>query len=109
MLDRIGNDSFSLISVEFDDKQVADVLPRPGEPIGGRLLVTGRLLAPEAPVKLNYGFGKTVLHTETFTLRQADAVETGLVPRFWRSSASRGCRCSRTATRKSCCGSARSS
>jgi Ca-activated chloride channel family protein len=84
VLDRIGDEPFALVGVDYDAAQVADVLPRPGEPItGARLLVGGRLLAPEATVKLNYGHGKRVTHTQTFTLRQADAVETGLVPRFW--------------------------
>jgi hypothetical protein len=80
---RIGREPFALVGAEFDEKQVADLLPRPGEPLRGRLLASGRLLAPEATVKLNYGYGKRVTHSATFTLRQADAVETGLVPRFW--------------------------
>ena len=66
-------------------EEVAEVYPAPGVPvpIGGRLAVSGRLLAPEATVTLNYGYGKRITHSETFTLKASDATQGDLMPRFW--------------------------
>jgi Ca-activated chloride channel family protein len=79
----IGRPPFAVVGVECEPARVADVTPGVGSPVGGRVTVAGRLLAPEATVTLVYGFGKTETSRRTFTLKQADATDGTLVPRFW--------------------------
>jgi Ca-activated chloride channel homolog len=82
-IDAIGKPPFSIIGIEADPKQVAEVTPGVGTAVGGRVTVAGRLIAPEAKVTLVYGFGKVEAGRQTFTLKAADATEGMLVPRFW--------------------------
>ena len=74
---------YSLTSVECNPAEVADVYPHGSQPVLGRVTVTGKLLAPEAKIKLNYGFGGSVVASQEFTLTQKGATATGLVPRYW--------------------------
>lgn len=79
----IGRPAFSLLSIDAPPGAVADVLPAGVTPVNGRIAVSGKLLADEATLTLNYGVGTDVLHRETVTLRKSAATSTGLAPRFW--------------------------
>jgi Ca-activated chloride channel homolog len=74
---------FSLIGVEADPAQVAEVHPRGRRAVTGRVHVTGRLLSDSAQVVLRYGYGNDETLRVPVTLSRADVSETGLVPRFW--------------------------
>jgi len=74
---------FILVSAEYNPDQVAEVYPKPGAPVLGQFAATGRLLAPSAKIKLNFGYGKSITQSLEYTLKQDDAGETGLVPRLW--------------------------
>ena len=58
-------------------------LPGPGQAVHGRVVIAGKLLAPEARVKVNYGYGKEVTHSETFTVKADGAADGSLLPRYW--------------------------
>jgi tetratricopeptide (TPR) repeat protein len=79
----VGHEAYSLVSVDSKPDEVAEVYPAPGAPANGRLTFSGKLLAPEATVTLNYGFGKRVTHSESFTLKAADATDGDLIGRYW--------------------------
>ncbi|MDB5328923.1 MAG: hypothetical protein JWP03_74, partial [Phycisphaerales bacterium] len=79
----VGKPPFSLLKVECNENEVADVTPAGSRQVSGRVTVSGRLLVPEAKVTLHYGFGNTVLSSQSFTLKQAEARAGGLVPRVW--------------------------
>jgi Ca-activated chloride channel family protein len=79
----VGHEGYSLVSIDAKPGEVAEVYPGPGIPAAGRVSLSGKLLAPEATLTLNYGFGKCVTHSETFTLNAADATQGDLIPRYW--------------------------
>jgi len=79
----VGYGSFSLISVEFNADEIADVYPRGVQPIRGRVAIAGKLRAPEAQITLNYGFGTQVMDRQTFTLKRQGASDTNQAARFW--------------------------
>lgn len=82
-VEAIGYEPFSLLSIESNDREIAEVYPRGRQPIQGRLTISGKLLAPDATITLHYGIGSTEFYKQTFTLHQAAASETGLVPLLW--------------------------
>ncbi|QOV90207.1 VIT domain-containing protein [Humisphaera borealis] len=79
----IGQPTFSVIAIEADAKQVADITPGVGTAIAGRVTAAGRLLSDEAKVTFVYGYGKTETSRRTFTIKSADASDGSLVARFW--------------------------
>jgi tetratricopeptide (TPR) repeat protein len=80
---RIGHPPPVTMRVEYDRSALADVLPSEAEPIDGRVTVTGRLLAAEAQLTLHYRAASGAASERRFTIRQAGATASGLVPRFW--------------------------
>lgn len=79
----VGRPPYSLIKAVYDARQIADVTPSGAQPAGGRVLVCGKLLAPEARITLQYGYGSNVLASQTYMLRQTDAKTGGLLPEIW--------------------------
>ncbi|HZK80885.1 MAG TPA: VIT domain-containing protein, partial [Humisphaera sp.] len=79
----VGDAPFGLVSIDCKADEIADVYPPAGTTIAGRFTVSGRLLAPEAKVTFNYGYGRTVTSSQTFTISAANASEGSLLPRFW--------------------------
>lgn len=74
----------SLLGVAVSDGKAAGVYPENPEPMLGRVLVSGKLLSDSATVTLRYGFaGEKPIAEKKFTIRQADATDSGIVGRFW--------------------------
>ncbi|MDB5322594.1 MAG: hypothetical protein JWN40_4225 [Phycisphaerales bacterium] len=74
---------FSLLSIDADPKEIADIYPRLPQPVQGRVTIAGRLLAPTATLTLNYGRNGAVTQRVPITLVQAGASEMNLVSRYW--------------------------
>jgi Ca-activated chloride channel family protein len=74
---------FSLLSIDFDKNEIADVYPRLPQPIQGRVTIAGRLLAKTAKLTLNYGRGGEITSRVPITLTQEGATDSNLVSRFW--------------------------
>lgn len=73
-----------LLSVECETGQIAEVLPVAGAPVQGRLTLSGKLLTPEARLKLRFGTGGGAPAEERLlVLRQTQDAGGGLAPRFW--------------------------
>lgn len=83
VLASIGHEAFSLLSIDFNDHEIAQVYPRGRQPIQGHLTLSGKLLAPAASITLHYGLGSTEFSKQTYTLHQNGATQTGLVPLLW--------------------------
>ena len=80
----LSGNGLKLLSITADDKQITDIFPRGARPASELLTVTGRLLAPEATLTLNYGVGTTITTSTKLTLkRDAATASSGLVSRFW--------------------------
>lgn len=69
---RLGRPAYSLIAVEADAAAITDVEPTGVQPVfGGRVRVTGRLIAPEARLTLRYGMpGQTASDVRTLVVRR---------------------------------------
>jgi tetratricopeptide (TPR) repeat protein len=81
-----GVTPFSLLSIEHDESEITDIYPRTPQPLttAGRLTITGKLLAKNAKLTLNYGLPGQVMHKVPITLTQDGAAENlGVVTRFW--------------------------
>lgn len=74
---------FSLISIECDAKEIADVYPRLPIATTGRVTLAGRLLAKSAKLTLNYGRGGEITQRVPVTVSQEGATEENLVSRYW--------------------------
>jgi len=79
----VGQEPYALVSIDSKPGEVAEIYPGPGVPASGRIALAGKLLAPEATITLNYGFGKRVTHSQSFTLKANEATQGDLVPRYW--------------------------
>jgi hypothetical protein len=79
----LSESPLSLISIDHDEKEVADLYPRLPQPVQGRVTIAGRLLAPSAKITLNYGRDGRIISRVPLTLTREAAREGGLVPRFW--------------------------
>ena len=86
----LSQSPYSLISVECNPAEVADVYPHGSQPVLGRVTVTGRLLAPEAKITLNYGFGGSVVASQEFTLTQKGATANRPRPALLGAAEGRG-------------------
>jgi tetratricopeptide (TPR) repeat protein len=82
-LDAIGRPPFAFISADYQKDEISDLSPSVSMPVQGRMTLAGKLLAPEAKITLNFGYGTTITQSRAYTLRQADAAREGLVPRQW--------------------------
>jgi Ca-activated chloride channel family protein len=83
VMSAVGREAYSLMSIDSKPGEVAEVYPGPGTPVGGRVALSGKLLAPEATITVNYGFGKRITHSQSFTLKATDATQGDLIPRYW--------------------------
>ncbi len=79
----VGDAAYSLVSVECNASEIADVYPPVGTAVSGRFTVSGRLLAPQATLTLHYGYGRQVTASQSFTLSAAGANQGSLLPRYW--------------------------
>jgi Ca-activated chloride channel family protein len=85
VLGRLGRPVFSLLGVDADATQVADLEPAGARAVtGGRVRVAGRLLAPEARLALRYGLpGQPASAVTTVIVKRQSAKTGGLVERLW--------------------------
>lgn len=79
ILPRIGAVPYSFLSATFDPKQIAPTYPATSQPVPGRFMLMGQLLAPKGRITLNYGIGGQVMHSRTFDLSRENAVSGNLL------------------------------
>ncbi len=73
-----------LLSLECETGQIAETLPATGAPVQGRLTLAGKLLTPEARVRLRFGTGASArVEERILALHQTPDAAAGLAPRFW--------------------------
>ncbi|MHB8067893.1 MAG: VIT domain-containing protein [Desulfobaccales bacterium] len=79
VLPRIGAAPYSFISADFDPKQIDQTYPQTSQPVTGRFVLAGKLLAPQGKITLNYGVHGRVTHSLTYELSQDNAPVGNLV------------------------------
>ncbi len=79
VLPRIGAAPYSFISADFDPKQIGPIYPQTSQPVSGRFVLAGKLLAPQGKITLNYGVHGRVTHSLTYELSQDNAPVGNLV------------------------------
>jgi Ca-activated chloride channel family protein len=79
----MGQQPFSLISVDADGAEISELYPSLPQPVQGRVTLAGKLLAKSAKITLNYGQGRDVQLRVPYAVTQEGADETGLIPRYW--------------------------
>ena len=79
VLPRIGAAAYSFISADFDPEQIGPIYPQASQPVTGRFVLAGKLLAPQGKITLNYGVHGRVTHSATYELSQDNAPAGNLV------------------------------
>jgi tetratricopeptide (TPR) repeat protein len=79
VLPRIGAAPYAFISADFDPKKIGQIYPQTSQPVAGRLVLAGKLLAPQGKITLNYGVHGRVTHSLTYELSQDQAPVGNLV------------------------------
>jgi Ca-activated chloride channel homolog len=82
-LSSIGTETYSFISAKAAGCTTCELYPQVRVPIQGNFTLTGRLTKAVTTVTLNYGLGSRVMHSRTFTIKQSDARNGGLLRRAW--------------------------
>lgn len=75
----LGRQPYALTKVEYDATAITDVYPSGSQPVDGRVVVAGRLLAKQATITLRYSDGQQA----SITMSRSDTADTGLVPQLW--------------------------
>ncbi len=71
------------ISAEFENNQISGVYPSTPTYFTNNFSVSGKLLTNTATIKLNFGFGKEIVHTETISVNSNNISDKGLIERVW--------------------------
>ena len=79
VLPRIGAARYSFISADFNPEQIGPIYPQASQPVTGRFVLAGKLLAPQGKITLNYGVHGRVTHSLTYELSQDNAPAGNLV------------------------------
>ncbi|MEK7486244.1 MAG: VIT and VWA domain-containing protein, partial [Planctomycetota bacterium] len=80
---RLGTPSFVFLGAEYNPNEIQEVYPIGREVLTERLDITGRLLVPEATLKIKIGYGTQILGTMEVIIKKENSGKTGLFPRFW--------------------------
>jgi tetratricopeptide (TPR) repeat protein len=70
----VGAPAFSFLGAEYDPAELGDVTPGTPQPVRGRFMLAGRLLAERARITLTYGESGVVTHRVEYQLRKGEAV-----------------------------------
>jgi tetratricopeptide (TPR) repeat protein len=79
VLPRIGAAPYSFLAAKFDSQEISQTYPATSQPVPGRFMLTGKLLAPQGRITLTYGAGGRVMHSRTFDLTRENAPEGNLI------------------------------
>ncbi len=79
----ISNMNLSFISAEYDKNAIEDVYPSKPVLCSGNITFAGIIKKPEAKIKLNFGYGKTITSSEEILIRQDTLPTNGIVERIW--------------------------
>ncbi|MBS1537013.1 MAG: DUF2135 domain-containing protein [Bacteroidetes bacterium] len=81
---RIQELTYSFLSAVYDVNSIEDVYPSISTPVNGTIMICGKLQADKSEIILNFGFGKTIKHTEKIRLdANSQSVKTTMLPRLW--------------------------
>ncbi len=83
IVESIGLPVYRFMAARYDRTLIRESYPQTPEPVHGRLILAGRLLAPSAEITLDFGAQGRVLKTAKYVIRQSDAPEGNLLEIFW--------------------------
>jgi len=79
----IGVKRLQLVNIKTDPRQLEELYPRAPFAVGKRLLLTGKLLAAEAEIVLEFGFAGKVEESKAYRLKRSKAISGELISTFW--------------------------
>ena len=75
---------YRFLGATYDSTAVTDTWPREPGPVGETFALAGKLLQPQGELYLHFGYGQTIIRTETIRLSPAVAQPGGgMLPRLW--------------------------
>jgi tetratricopeptide (TPR) repeat protein len=83
ILQSIGHSPYSFISATYRPGTFSDTYPRNPEPVQDRFILTGKLLAREAKITLNYGIKGKILKRVPVMVSKKNAHAGQLLRTFW--------------------------
>jgi hypothetical protein len=83
ILQSIGYSPYSFISATYRSGTISGTYPRNPEPVQGRFILTGKLLAREAKITLNYGIKGKILKRVPVMVSKKNAHTCQLLRTFW--------------------------
>lgn len=82
-LEYLTKQKLQFISAEFNKNEISEVFPSIPSNFIEKFSIAGKLLSNTASIKLNFGFGKEIVHSETISLTSNNAYNKGLIERIW--------------------------
>ncbi|MEK7486897.1 MAG: VIT domain-containing protein [Planctomycetota bacterium] len=83
VVEQVGRCPFAFLGAIYDTSQITEIYPSGRQNISSSFEFTGKLLAEEATLLLQYGYGSQVTSEKTIQLSQKEKSQTGLLSKFW--------------------------
>jgi tetratricopeptide (TPR) repeat protein len=83
ILQSIGHSPYSFISASYPGGTISETYPRNPEPVQGRFILTGKLLAVKTKITLNYGIKGKILKRVPVLVEKKNAHTGQLLRTFW--------------------------
>lgn len=82
-LDQLSTLSYSFISCDYDASSAKEIYPSSPVPVNGNFTMAGMLNSYKAELKLNFGVGNKVMHTETITIHNEPRDYKNMIAKAW--------------------------
>ncbi len=83
IINQIGKSPYQFIKAEIDGKPLESSFPSMGAAVYGAFTFTGKLTKPEAKISLHFGTNGKIDKTQTFTVKQSDALEGSVLRTYY--------------------------
>jgi Ca-activated chloride channel homolog len=83
IVESIGAPAYRFMAARYDKAAIQEPYPKTPEPVHGRFILAGKLVAPGAEILLEFGAQGRVLKTVKYVVQQQDASEGNLIGTLW--------------------------
>jgi|WetSurMetagenome_2_1015567.scaffolds.fasta_scaffold14128_2 Ca-activated chloride channel homolog len=83
VLNGIGRPVYQFMAARYDPAAMAETYPKTTQPVHGRFMLTGKLIAPSAKITLEFGTPGRVQRKLTYFVQKQQAQEGNILPTLW--------------------------